>query len=272
MPKQEKGKSHSIRPVSRRPPSWCKYQPEEVVGKAPVDLMPLKEANRVARVFDTALSEKKPFAFVENVCLHKDGRKVVLETSGVPFFDASGNVRGFRGVDRDVTERKRAEEEAQESFRKLQRTVEGTIQAIALTVETRDPYTAGHQRRVTKLAYAIAREMGLPNDQIQRVRTAGLLHDLGKIFIPTEILSKPGQLSENEYGLIMPDQPVLCDERVRVVGDPVAMVAAETPESAEKAASLIRVDYEDLPGVLYQDKVLLQEIDGWQIILKLKSV
>ena len=188
--------------VSRKIHDILGYQPEEVVGKAPVDLMPLKEANRVARVFETALSEKKPFAFVENVCLHKDGHKVVLETSGVPFFDAGGNVRGFRGVDRDVTERKRAEEEAQESFRKLQRTVEGTIQAIALTVETRDPYTAGHQRRVTKLAYAISREMGLPNDQIQRVRIAGLLHDLGKIFIPTEILSKPGQLTEVEFAII----------------------------------------------------------------------
>ncbi len=188
--------------VSRKIHDILGYEPEEVVGKAPVDLMPLKEANRVARIFDTALTEKKPFAFVENVCLHKDGHKVVLETSGVPFFDANGNVSGFRGIDRDVTERKRAEEEAQESFRKLQRTVEGTIQAIALTVETRDPYTAGHQRRVTKLAYAIAREMGLPNDQIQRVRTAGLLHDLGKIFIPTEILSKPGQLTDVEFSII----------------------------------------------------------------------
>ncbi|MDM7999500.1 MAG: PAS domain S-box protein [Dehalococcoidia bacterium] len=188
--------------VSRRIHDILGYEPEEVIGRAPVDLMPLKEANRVARVFDTALREKKPFAFVENVCLHKDGHKVVLETSGVPFFDANGNVLGFRGIDRDVTERKRAEEEAQESFRKLQRTVEGTIQAIALTVETRDPYTAGHQRRVTKLAYAIAREMGLPNNQIQRVRIAGLLHDLGKIFIPTEILSKPGQLTEVEFAII----------------------------------------------------------------------
>ncbi len=188
--------------VSRKIHDILGYEPEEVIGKAPVDLMPLKEANRVARVFDTALTEKKPFAFVENVCLHKDGHKVVLETSGVPFFDANGNVLGFRGMNRDVTERKKAEEEAQESFRKLQRTVEGTIQAIALTVETRDPYTAGHQRRVTKLAYAIAREMSLPNDQIQRVRISGLLHDLGKIFIPTEILSKPGQLTEVEFAII----------------------------------------------------------------------
>ncbi len=188
--------------VSRKIHDILGYEPEEVVGKAPVDLMPLKEANRVARVFGDALTQKKPFAFVENICLHKDGHKVVLETSAVPFFDANGSVCGFRGIDRDVTERKRAEEEAQESFRKLQRTVEGTIQAIALTVETRDPYTAGHQRRVTKLAYAIAREMGLPNDQIQRVRTAGLLHDLGKIFIPTEILSKPGQLTDVEFSII----------------------------------------------------------------------
>lgn len=188
--------------VSRNIYDILGFEPEEVIGKTPVDLMPLKEANRVARVLANALADKKPFAFMENICLHKDGHKVVLESSGVPFFDAGGNVSGFRGMNRDVTERKRTEEEAQESFRKLQRTVEGTIQAIALTVETRDPYTAGHQRRVTKLAHAIAREMSLSNDQIQRIRISGLLHDLGKIFIPTEILSKPGQLTDVEFAII----------------------------------------------------------------------
>lgn len=188
--------------VSSRIRDILGYEPAEVIGKTPFDLMPMREASRVTRVFESALAQKKPFAFVETACLHKDSHKVVLETSGVPFLDAAGNVCGFRGIDRDVTERKRAEEEVQDSFRKLQRTVEGTIQAIALTVETRDPYTAGHQRRVTQLAYAISREMGLSNEQIQKVRTAGLLHDLGKIFIPTEILSKPGQLTDIEFAII----------------------------------------------------------------------
>jgi HD-GYP domain-containing protein (c-di-GMP phosphodiesterase class II) len=69
-------------------------------------------------------------------------------------------------------------------------------------VETRDRYTAGHQQRVTQLACAIAQELGLSNKQIQMIRMAGRLHDLGKIFIPIEILSKPGQLNEMELAII----------------------------------------------------------------------
>ena len=78
----------------------------------------------------------------------------------------------------------------------------GVIQAMALTVERRDPYTAGHQRRVADLARAMAAEMRLPNQQIDGIRMAGLIHDLGKICVPAEILSKPGQLTEIEHSLI----------------------------------------------------------------------
>jgi len=78
----------------------------------------------------------------------------------------------------------------------------GTIHAMALTVEIRDPYTAGHQRRVSNLARAIATEMHLSKDQIEGVRIAGIVHDLGKISVPSEILSKPGDISLIEYSLI----------------------------------------------------------------------
>jgi len=84
----------------------------------------------------------------------------------------------------------------------LRKTVEGTIHAIAATVEARDPYTAGHQGRVADLTVAISKEMGLSKDQIESIRMAGLIHDLGKINVPAEILSKPGELSELEYKII----------------------------------------------------------------------
>jgi len=84
----------------------------------------------------------------------------------------------------------------------LRKTVEGTIHAIAATVEARDPYTAGHQGRVADLTVAISKEMGLSKDQTESIRMAGLIHDLGKINIPAEILSKPGELSELEYKII----------------------------------------------------------------------
>ena len=73
---------------------------------------------------------------------------------------------------------------------------------MARTVEARDPYTAGHQERVARLAFAIATEMNLPKDQAVGIRMAGMIHDLGKISIPVEILSKPTMLSDIEFALI----------------------------------------------------------------------
>jgi putative nucleotidyltransferase with HDIG domain len=139
---------------------------------------------------------------VENVCLRKDGRTVSVERSAVPFFDAAGSVCGFRGIDRDISERKRSEDKLQSSYRRLEDTLDGVIQAMALTVETRDRRTGGHQRRVTELAHAIATEIGLSKERSRGVRIAGLLHDVGKITIPTEILSKPGRLSDMEFAII----------------------------------------------------------------------
>jgi putative nucleotidyltransferase with HDIG domain len=99
-------------------------------------------------------------------------------------------------------ERKRAKEERRQSAGKLIRAMEATIEAMALTVEMRDPYTAGHQRRVTELAVAIAKELDLSEAEISGIRVAGIIHDIGKIQIPAEILSKPGRLTELEFSLI----------------------------------------------------------------------
>ena len=99
-----------------------------------------------------------------------------------------------------ATVRTRAEQ--QESARKLARALEDTIQAIATTIEARDPYTAGHQQRVSRLATAIACEMGLGDAQIAGVQRGGEIHDIGKIYIPAEILNRPGRLSDIEFALI----------------------------------------------------------------------
>jgi PAS domain S-box-containing protein/putative nucleotidyltransferase with HDIG domain len=103
---------------------------------------------------------------------------------------------------RDITERKQTEAELKEASEKLRKAMEGTIHTIALTAEMRDPYTAGHQQRVAKLACAIAREMNLSEVQTEGIRVAGSLHDIGKIYVPAEILSKPGHLRKNEMNLI----------------------------------------------------------------------
>jgi PAS domain S-box-containing protein/putative nucleotidyltransferase with HDIG domain len=98
--------------------------------------------------------------------------------------------------------RLKTEEELKLSYQKLQKAIKSTIQAIALILEKRDPYTAGHQKRMTKLACAIAEEISLSPDKIEGLYIAGIIHDIGKINVPTEILSKPGRLSEIEFSLI----------------------------------------------------------------------
>jgi len=99
------------------------------------------------------------------------------------------------GIARDITERKQGVE-------RLRKAIGATVQAMAVVVETRDPYTAGHQRRVADLARSIASEMGLSKGQIDGIRTAASIHDIGKISVPAEILSKPSKLSDTEFSLI----------------------------------------------------------------------
>jgi len=92
--------------------------------------------------------------------------------------------------------------ELKQSYEKLQKTMEGAIDTIAKIVETKDPYTSGHQQRVSKLAETIAQEMKLPKEKIEGIRVSSLVHDVGKISVPAEILNKPIKLTEIEFNLI----------------------------------------------------------------------
>ena len=175
---------------------------EEMVGKALCDLMPLKETNRMSRMLASLAASRKPFSLINSTHLHKDGHPVSIQTSGAPFFDDDGNIRGYRGVHRDITQSREADAQLQQVLRRLERTVDGTVQAITLMVEMRDQNIAGHQRRVADLSCAIADILGLPYEQREIVHIAGLLHDLGKIFISTEILNKPDKLTEEELAIV----------------------------------------------------------------------
>ena len=104
-----------------------------------------------------------------------------------------------RNLEKMVDERT---DSLQQSMKKLENAMDGIVRAIAHTVETRDPYTAGHQRRVADLAVAIAETVGFEKDKIEAVRVAASIHDLGKISVPAEILSKPSRLTVNEFNLI----------------------------------------------------------------------
>ena len=113
-----------------------------------------------------------------------------------------GGKQYLAGIFHDTTERKQSEEQLSQSIAKLRTTLEKTVNALSSAVAKRDPYTANHQQRVTQLACAIASEMGMLNEQVDGIRIAALLHDIGKISVPAEILSKPGKLTNNEFNLI----------------------------------------------------------------------
>jgi PAS domain S-box-containing protein/putative nucleotidyltransferase with HDIG domain len=132
----------------------------------------------------------------------KDGRRFPIEKTSMPLTNHRREPSGQVLVFRDISARRLAERQLKESWAKLHEALEGTIQAMALTIEIRDPYTAGHQRRVSRLSCAIARELGMPEEQVEGLRVAGDIHDIGKIYVPAEILSKPGQITAIEYGII----------------------------------------------------------------------
>jgi PAS domain S-box-containing protein/putative nucleotidyltransferase with HDIG domain len=178
----------------------------------------------------------------------KNGEERIVEANTVNIGN-HGEVKEM-GILRDVTVRKKAEEELKKSLERYQKTFEQTINALVSALERRDPYTAGHQKRVASLAYAIAREMDLPEGQVEGVRMAGLIHDVGKIQIPTEILIKPDNLSEIEFVMIKM-HPQIGYEIVQAIEFPypVAMIILQHHE---------RMDGSGYPFGLLREQILLE--------------
>ncbi|MFH1976979.1 MAG: HD domain-containing phosphohydrolase [Pseudomonadota bacterium] len=125
-----------------------------------------------------------------------------LEIRAMPRFGSDGRLVGLIHVVRDITERKQAEEQLKHTLESLRKAFGTTVQVMVSAVETRDPYTSGHQIRSANIARAIATELGLSQETIDGIRMAGSIHDIGKLSIPAEILSKPGKLSQLEFSLI----------------------------------------------------------------------
>ena len=132
----------------------------------------------------------------------KDGSQVWVNLTVSPMWGAGEAPNYHIAVVEDITKRKMAEAEVKQGLDKLHRSLHGTVAVLANILETKDPYTAGHQRRVAQLACAMARELGWSEDRVEGMQVQGLLHDLGKIAVPTEILSRPGKISQVELNLI----------------------------------------------------------------------
>jgi len=131
-----------------------------------------------------------------------DGQaRTVAETVVAIRFD-SGAIQYFDGILEDITERKQAQLQLQQSLQRLQKTIKEIIQAMAYIGEVRDPYTAGHQRRVAQLSFEIAKMMGLQDQEYEGLTMAAFVHDIGKILVPADILSKPGKLTKPEFDML----------------------------------------------------------------------
>jgi len=149
---------------------------------------------------DLRKKDKENHKSFEFRTISKDGTVKTVEATTI-IIGKDGESKEI-GILRDITERKLADEERKKSHERLRQSLEETVDALASAQEIRDPYTAGHQKRVTALACDMAKEMGLSEEKIDGLRLAGLIHDVGKIRIPGEILTYPGRLTELDFNVI----------------------------------------------------------------------
>ena len=176
------------------------YESAETINMSILDFVQEEDHQRVMENLQKGMKGEKITGFQIQV-ITKSGKRVFFES----FFSRvykDGEVVGAQAIIKDITESKRAEEELKQSFERMRKALGATVQSISMIVEMKDPYTAGHQQRVSDLARAISTEMGLSADQRDFIRTASAIHDIGKISIPAEILSKSTKLTDMEFNLI----------------------------------------------------------------------
>ena len=205
MPGRRMGKSYPIRGTvldevirTRRGMIVQSESPEGLIDKFPSlivsaragmrSIMSVPLISRDKLIGNFTMRSQKPVAYTEQD-LH------LAEEIGMQIAGAIANAQLFSDL-------KQAEQERQQTIESLRKAVGATIQVMASAVEARDPYTAGHQIRSADLARSIATDIGLPQEKIEGIRMAGSIHDIGKLSVPAEILSKPTKLSEIEFSLI----------------------------------------------------------------------
>ena len=191
------------------------WKPEELIGQTTRVLYRSEEEfEKIGEDFYPVLKKEKTFR-KEFTCRRKDGQEIICIVGASRVGESMAD-RTIVATYENITEQKTAEANLKRSYERLKRSMEDTIQTIAMIVEARDPYTAGHQRAVDRLALAIAAEMKLDEDMINGIHTASVIHDIGKIYIPAEMLSKPGHLSEIEYDIMKTHPQVSYDILKRI--------------------------------------------------------
>ncbi|MHB8069432.1 MAG: PAS domain S-box protein [Desulfobaccales bacterium] len=226
------------------------YSEKELLARTFIDITHPEDTETSIKMAQRLAAGKIDHYTIEKRYLRKDGNTVWVRLSTRLIKDAAGKPLYFLPMFQDITAHKQADENLRQSLRQLQKVMEEIVQAMARTVEVRDPYTAGHQRRVTRLAMEIAQEMDLSQEQKNVVWIAGTLHDLGKIYVPAEILNRPGKLSDLEYAMIKTHS----QKGFEILQDidfpwPVAQIIKQHHE---------RLDGSGYPDSLHDDEILLE--------------
>jgi putative nucleotidyltransferase with HDIG domain len=175
------------------------YNLQELTEMSVDDIHPKDALDHILHEFEALAKGEKTLA-LDISCLRKDGRVVYADIKAASaLIDGEECMIGFFA---DITERKEANEKLEQSYESLRKTLDDAINTMVKIVELRDPYTAGHQQKVADLAVAIAREMKFGDIQVDQLRVAAVIHDIGKIYVPSDLLSKPGKLTDIEFSLI----------------------------------------------------------------------
>ena len=176
------------------------YTKEELYDTSPWKIIYPNDRDKVKEIdLRRKMGEDVPKAYdVRIVTKHGDIRYCEFAVTRIAYRSEDANLVSVR----NITDRKQMEDELQQSLVKLEKTIQNTLQAMAKIQEARDPYTTGHQLRVAALAQEIAKEMYLPEEWIRGIQVAALIHDIGKIYVPAEILSRPSKLTTSEFALV----------------------------------------------------------------------
>jgi putative nucleotidyltransferase with HDIG domain/PAS domain S-box-containing protein len=169
------------------------FSPEEVLGRKDEELLPFDDARVLTEIKQKVLETGK--GSIAEVRTTIKGKPFFYQLVTEPLRDAQGNLIGITCASIDISE-------FREIQKKLEKALDKTIETMSKIVDTRDPYTSGHQSRVSQLATRIALELNLSPEKVKAIRVAALIHDIGKVGIPSEILTKPSKLTDIEFSLI----------------------------------------------------------------------
>ncbi len=221
----------------------------DIIGKTAEELFPKEQAEKMRKDDREIIISGKPKRDIIQPHPTPDGLRFLISDK-IPYRDKKGKITGVIVLAKDITVQRKSEQELQQTFQRLKKTMDAAIDTMSRIIEAKDPYTAGHQHRVCQLTIRIAQEMKLPEDKIEGIRIASLIHDIGKIGLPSEILSKPTKLADIEFSLIKGHSQIGYDILKSIdFSYPVAQIVLQHHE---------RLDGSGYPNNLRGNKIILE--------------